>query len=107
MWAVVSRPRPSAVILWWIPLGAGGHFVRLNGRVYEAIAAWSQRRPRRQLYHAALEVHLDGERHVIETAWPIPDRDPAKRGVVVEGPVFHARFRRLRLLRYEVRCWMD
>jgi hypothetical protein len=23
--------------LYWLPLGAGGNFVRLNGRVYEAI----------------------------------------------------------------------
>ena len=25
--------------LFWIPLGAGGHSVRVNGRIYEAIAA--------------------------------------------------------------------
>ena len=29
----------AAVELYWIPLGAGGHSVRLNGRVFEAIAA--------------------------------------------------------------------
>ena len=29
----------AAVDLCWWPLGAGGHFVRLNGRIYEAIAA--------------------------------------------------------------------
>lgn len=97
----------AKVVLWWIPLGAGGHFVRTNGRIYEALAAWSQHRPRRELYHTALEVHKDGKRFVVENAWPIPDRDPAKRGVVVEGPVFHHRFRRLRFLRYEVRCWTD
>ncbi len=27
------------VDLYWLPLGAGGHSVRLNGRVYEAVAA--------------------------------------------------------------------
>jgi hypothetical protein len=27
------------VDLYWLPLGAGGHFVRLNGRVYEACDA--------------------------------------------------------------------
>ncbi len=36
----------AAVDLYWLPLGAGGHFVRLNGRVYEAVAARLQRRPR-------------------------------------------------------------
>ena len=29
----------AAVDLYWLPLGAGGHFVRLNGRIYEALAA--------------------------------------------------------------------
>jgi hypothetical protein len=29
----------GAVDLYWLPLGAGGHFVRLNGRGYEALAA--------------------------------------------------------------------
>ena len=29
------------VDLYWLPLGAGGHFVRLNGRVYERLAAWT------------------------------------------------------------------
>ena len=28
-----------AVDLYWLPLGAGGHSVRLNGIVYEAVAA--------------------------------------------------------------------
>lgn len=28
-----------AVDLYWLPLGAGGHSVRLNGRVYEAALA--------------------------------------------------------------------
>jgi len=31
--------------LYWLPLGAGGNFVRLNGRVYEAIKARLDRRP--------------------------------------------------------------
>jgi hypothetical protein len=44
----------TGVDLYWLPLGAGGHFVRLNGRVYEALAARLQRRPARDLYHSAL-----------------------------------------------------
>jgi hypothetical protein len=34
----------AAVNLYWIPLGAGGHSVRLNGRVYEAVEAARQHR---------------------------------------------------------------
>ena len=40
--------------LYGLPLGAGGNFVRLNGRVYEAISARLQRRPVCDLYHPAL-----------------------------------------------------
>lgn len=29
--------------LYWFPLGAGGHFVRLNGRIYEAVKARRER----------------------------------------------------------------
>jgi hypothetical protein len=29
----------SGVDLYWLPLGAGGNSVRLNGRVFEAVAA--------------------------------------------------------------------
>ena len=97
----------AGIDLFWLPLGAGGHFVRLNGRVYEAVVAARERRPRRDLYHTALEVRLAGERFTIETAWPIPDDDPASRGVVVEGPVGSRRIARFRAFRYEVRRWRD
>jgi hypothetical protein len=36
----------TAVNLYWIPLGAGGHCVRFNGRVFEAIEATRQHRQR-------------------------------------------------------------
>jgi hypothetical protein len=39
--------------LYWLSLGAGGHVVRLNGRVYEAVAARLARRRPRDLYHSA------------------------------------------------------
>ena len=35
----------SSVDLYWLPLGAGGNSVRLNGRVFEAVAARLGRRP--------------------------------------------------------------
>jgi hypothetical protein len=103
----LPRPSGTGVDLYWLPLGAGGHFVRLNGRLYEAIQAFRDRRGRFDLYHSALEVHVPEGRFTIETAWPIPDDDPASRGVVVEGPVFSPRLARFRALRYEVRSWRD
>jgi hypothetical protein len=94
----------TAVNLYWIPLGAGGHSVRLNGRVFEAIEAARQRRERCDLYHAALIVELDGDRYTIEIA-PSPDADEASRGVVAMGAVGSRYAGWLRLFRYEVRCW--
>ena len=94
----------ATVSLYWIPRGAGGHSVRFNGRVFEALRAALERRARRDLYHAALVVELDGARYTIELA-PSPDADLAARGVVGTGPVGSRRLGRLRLFRYELRCW--
>ncbi len=94
------------VDLWWMPLGAGGHFVRLNGRVFEAVAARRGRRRPQPLFHSALEVHEAGVTTVIEMA-PVPRRagPPAERGAVGGGPVGWAPLGRSALFRYEVRCW--
>ena len=97
----------ARIDLYWLPLGAGGHFVRLNGRLYEAIQAYRERRRPLDLYHSALEVGVPEGRFVIETAWPIPDAEPASRGVVLEGPVGSRRIARSRVFRYEVRRWRD
>jgi hypothetical protein len=94
----------TRVELYWIPLGAGGHSVRFNGRVFEAIDAARRHRRRCDLYHAALVVELEGDRFTIELA-PSPDADEASRGVVGTGPVGTRYASRLRLFRYEVRCW--
>jgi hypothetical protein len=96
--------RGAAVDLYWLPLGAGGHFVRLNGRVYEALAAWIQHRPARDIYHAALQVELEDGTFVIEQT-PVPDLSGAQRGVVAMGPVGSRWAGRLRLFRYEIRVW--
>ncbi len=96
----------AAVDLYWLPLGAGGHFVRLNGRVYEALAARVARRPPRDLYHAALQVHVPEGTYVIEQA-PVPDRNGEQRGVVAEGAVGSRRAGRFRIFRYEIRRWRD
>ncbi len=93
--------------LYWLPLGAGGWFVRLNGRIYEAVAARWEGRAALDLYHSALEVRSPEGRFVIENAWPIPDANGRSRGVVVEGPVGWPALGRLRVFRYEIRRWRD
>jgi hypothetical protein len=94
----------AAVDLHWIPLGAGGHCVRFNARVFEAIEAACQHRQRCALYHVALVVQLDGDGYTIELA-PSPDAHEASRGVVATGAVGSRHVGWLRLFRYEVRCW--
>lgn len=94
----------SAVELYWLPLGAGGRFVRHNGRIFEAIAARRARRPVFDLYHSALRVTVPEGAFVIEMA-PVVGAPDADRGVVAVGPVGLRRAGRLRLFRYEVRRW--
>jgi hypothetical protein len=92
--------------LYWLPLGAGGHSVRLNGRVYETVVARLEGRAAADLYHSALEVGVPEGRFVIEMA-PVPDANGASRGVVAEGPVGSRRLGSLRIFRYEIRRWRD
>ena len=81
-----AGPETAAVDLYWLPLGAGGHSVRLNGRVFEAVAARAARRPVCDLYHSALEVRVGAALFVIEQA-PVRDTRGEQRGVVAEGAV--------------------
>src|SRR5436309_12777580 len=76
----------AAVDLYWLPLGAGGHSVRYNGRLFEWLAARLEHRPACDLYHAALIVRVPEGRYVIEQA-PVPRGDPTRRGVVARGAV--------------------
>jgi hypothetical protein len=100
------REEPECAIdLYWLPLGAGGHSVRLNGKVFEAIAARLAHRGPYDLYHSALIVHLPEGRFVIEQA-PVRKNGEA-RGVVAQGPVGSRAAGRFRLFRYEVRRWRD
>lgn len=93
----------AGIDLYWLPLGAGGHSVRMNGRIFEAVAARLEGRDRCDLYHAALEVQAPEGRFVIEQA-PAGCND-AERGVVAEGAVGARAADRFRLFRYEVRRW--
>lgn len=94
----------AEVLLHWLPLGAGGHVVAFNGRVYEAICARQQHRRRAPLFHAALSLRLDKVSFAIEMG-PVWGNTAPTRGVVVEGPVGLRALGRSRLFRYEVRAW--
>jgi hypothetical protein len=94
------------VYLYWIPLGAGAHAVRVCGRAFETLSALVQRRQPLDLYHSALEIISPQGRFVIELT-PVPAGDTDDRGVVAEGPVGHRLLGRSRLFRYEIRCWLQ
>jgi hypothetical protein len=98
-------PASPAIDLYWLPLGAGGHSVRLNGKVFEWIVARREHRSRCALYHSALQVYVPEGRFVIEQApaWG----EGSQRGVVHEGAVGSRALSRFRLFRYEVRCWCE
>jgi hypothetical protein len=96
----------AGIDLYWLPLGAGGNFVRLNGRIYEAIMSRLQGRPACELYHSGLQVFVPEGRYVIEMT-PVVDANGAERGVVAEGPVGARWASRWRIFRYEVRRWLN
>jgi hypothetical protein len=95
----------SAIDLYLLPLGAGGHSVGLNGRIFEWVAARIEHRDRCDLYHSALEVRGREGRFVIERApaWS----EGGERGVVAVGPVGTREAGRFRLFRYEIRRSRD
>jgi hypothetical protein len=101
-----TEPGRSSVQLYWLPLGAGGHSVRLNGRVFELVVARLEQRQAKALYHSALAVTVPEGEFVIEMA-PIRDGNGPLRGVVAEGAVGTRWTRSLRIFRYEIRRWRD
>jgi hypothetical protein len=101
----MNGEQPWGIDLYWLPLGAGGHSVRLNGRVFEAVAARRSHRVRCDLYHSALVVQLPEGRFVVEQA--PAQRNGQDRGVVAQGAVGARAAGRFRLFRYEVRRWRD
>lgn len=102
--AGMSAESRAWIDLYWLPLGAGGHSVRLNGRVFEAVAARLEGRSACDLYHSALVVQVPEGRFVVEQA-PVRDDNGQERGVVAEGAVGSRWAGRFRILRYEVRRW--
>jgi hypothetical protein len=104
--AGVAEEFDASVDLYWLPLGAGGNSVRLNGRIFEAVVARLERRSTCDLYHSALVVRVPEGRFVIEQA-PAGRADGSERGVVSEGAVGSRWARRFRIFRYELRRWRD
>jgi hypothetical protein len=98
------HPAGGTVDLYWIPLGAGAHVVRVSGWLFEAACALVQRRPRRKLFHSALVVDVPEGHFVIEMT-PVVDDRGDERGVVGEGAVGSRFLGRLRVFRYEIRRW--
>jgi hypothetical protein len=80
--------------------------VRVNGQVFEALAARLDRRSPCDLYHSALVVRVPEGRFVIEQA-PARRGDGSERGVVSQGAVGSRWGARVRIFRYELRCWRD
>jgi hypothetical protein len=105
---MMANPVPgrsaAGVLVYWLPLGAGGHVVRWNGRLYETLAARREHRPAADLYHSALEILVDADRYVIEMA-PVWSTRATDRGVVLEGAVGLPWLGRFAAFRYEVRRW--
>ncbi len=101
-----SSSEGAAIDLYWLPLGAGGNFVRFNGRVFEAIMSRLEGRPACDLYHSGLEVLVPEGRYVIEMT-PVVDDRGRERGVVAEGAVGSRWAGRFRIFRYELRRWLD
>jgi len=76
--------------------------VRLNGRVFEAVVAIRERRPRYALFHSALVVRLPEGTYAIEMG-PEQRGGAERRGAVTGGAVGSRLLGRWRIFRYEVR----
>jgi hypothetical protein len=103
-----AGPEHASVDLYWLPLGAGDAHpsVRWSGRMFEWLMSRREHRERRDLYHSALEVHVDGDRFVIEMG-PVWRESAPDRGVACVGAVGHPWLGRSRFFRYEVHRWRD
>jgi hypothetical protein len=104
---VVQQTDSGCIDLYWLPLGAGGHLVRWNGRIFEAMTARYERRTTQELYHAALEVRVPEGRFVIEMAPAWGGKADGDRGVACAGVVGSRWLGRSQFFRYEVRRWRN
>jgi hypothetical protein len=102
----VREQSGPGIDLYWLPVGAGGHSVRWNGRVFEAVVARLERRSRCDLYHTALVVYVPAGRFVLEQG-PLQRGERSSRGVVSVGAVGFRWAARFPVFRYELRCSLD
>ena len=100
----MDAEREARVELWWLPVGAGGTIVAHTSRWWEQLRAYRERRPPRQLLHAALELFTGDQRYVIEMM-PQWGQPPEASGVVATGPVGLRMLGRFRMFRYQARAW--
>ena len=96
----------GAVDLYWIPLGADAHVVRVTGKLFEAASAFIQGRARWRSLPLSAERPRSG-RALRDRTGARSDRNGVARGVVAEGPVGARWAGRFRLFRYEIRRWHD
>ena len=92
------------VDLYWLPLGAGGHVVRWNGRVYETLVARREHRAPAPLFHSAMLITSGDTTYAVEMG-PVWNVAEPERGAVCQGPVGARWLGRFRAFQYEVRCW--
>ena len=99
----------ATIIVWWLPIGAGApsRVSRVTSQWWEQIIAKREHRAPKRLVHAALEVHIENERFLIEMAPEWSTYHGSHRGVVKSGPVGNRFLGRSKLFRYEIRCWID
>jgi hypothetical protein len=100
-------PLTAGIDLYWLPIGAGAHLLRWNGRVYEAVRALVERRAATELYHSALRVSIAPDAWAIEMTPVWAASSVRNRGVVAEGAVGSQLLGCSRIFRYEVHCWRD
>jgi hypothetical protein len=75
----------AGVDLMWLPLGAGGHVVRLTGKgLRGAVRPGSAPSPARSVPTRPSRWRRAARAR--SSSWPVPDRDGGHRGVVGEGP---------------------
>lgn len=80
--------------------------MRHCGAAWERVQARRDGRRPQPLFHAALEVTVDGVKSTIEIG-PVVNSLPERHGVVAVGPVGARWAGRFRIFRYELRVWPD
>ncbi len=103
---VDSNIGSGKVSLYWIPVGSGCWPVKASSMLFELSSALRHLRTPRKLYHSALIVEVPEGKYIIEQA-PVWDLAEYPKETVGEGAVGCKWLRKIKLFRYEVRCWKN